>query len=205
MRSSQPRLRPTESRHPWCGALLVPPAALAVHQLRYLLAFGASSGVELQRTGHAYLHSVLPWVMLLLAVATGGFLRALGRALGGNASLRRHTFSFTTLWLVCAGCLVAIFAVQEFLEGVFASGHPAGLAGIWGYGGAWAIPASMCVGLVLAACLYGGGWALQRITRHRRRVIIRPQRSAGRSAAPLLLLSAPAPLIAGWSDRGPPR
>ena len=37
-----------------------PPAAFAVHRLRYLIAYDGSAGVELKRTGHSYLHSVVP-------------------------------------------------------------------------------------------------------------------------------------------------
>lgn len=132
---------------------LLPPAAFAVHQLRYWLAFGSSAGIELQRTGHSYLHSVVPWLVVLLALAVGGFLRALGRAFAGQTSPARFTVSLTALWLVCSAALVGIFACQEFLEGLFATGHPAGWAGIFGYGGWWSIPAALSVGLVLATVL----------------------------------------------------
>ena len=114
---------------------LFPPAAFAVHQLRYWLAYGSDAGVELQRTGHSYLHSVVPWLVLLLALAVGGFLRALGRAFAGQTSRARFTLSLTAMWLTCSAALIAIFACQEFLEGLLATGHPAGLAGIFGYGG----------------------------------------------------------------------
>ena len=113
---------------------LLPPAAFAVHQLRYWLAYGSRAGIELQRTGHSYLHSVVPWLVLLLALTIGVFLRALGRAFAGHTSPARFTLSLTAMWLVCSAALVAIFACQEFLEGLFATGHPAGLAGIFGYG-----------------------------------------------------------------------
>ena len=43
---------------------LVPAAALAVHQLRYWLAFGSNASSELARQGHSYLHSVVPWIVL---------------------------------------------------------------------------------------------------------------------------------------------
>ena len=43
---------------------------------------------------------------------------------------------------------------------MFATGHPAGLTGIFGYGGWWAIPAALCVGLVLAAVFHGARWVL---------------------------------------------
>ena len=105
---------------------LFPPAAFAVHQLRYWLAYGSNAGLELQRTGHSYLHSVVPWLVLLLALAVGGFLRALGRAFAAQTSRARFTLSLTAMWLTCSAALIAIFACQEFLEGLFATGHPGG-------------------------------------------------------------------------------
>ena len=82
-------------------AALLPPAAFAVHQLRYWLAFGSNAGIELQRTGHSYLHSVVPWVVLLLALAVGGFLRALGRAFAAQTSPAGFTLSLTA----CGSCV----------------------------------------------------------------------------------------------------
>ena len=48
---------------------LVPAAALAVHQLRYMLAFGGHAGAELARQGHSYLTSWVPWMVLLIGIA----------------------------------------------------------------------------------------------------------------------------------------
>jgi hypothetical protein len=184
---------------------LLPPAAFAVHQLRYLLAYGGQAGVELQRTGHSYLHSLVPWIVLLLALVAGGFLRELGRACAGHTSVPRYTASLAGMWLACAACLVAIFVCQEFLEGLFATGHPAGLAGIFGYGGWWSIPAALCVGLVLAAWLHGARWVLSEVARRR-------ARAQAAWVGPAVLMPRPrdavvaqlAPLIGGWSGRGPP-
>ena len=93
-------------------------AALLVHQLRFMLAFGGGAGSELARQGHSYLHSLVPWIVLLIGVAVGGFLWALGRALRGHSgSGTRYTVSLVALWLTCAAALLAIFAAQEFLEG----------------------------------------------------------------------------------------
>jgi hypothetical protein len=141
---------------------LLPPAAFAGHQLRYVLAYGGRAGAEWQETGHSYLHSVVPWLVLLLALTAGGFLRALGRAFAGQTSASRYTASLAGLWLACSATLVAIFAGQEFLEGLFAAGHPTGRAGIFGYGGLWSIPAALCVGFVLAALLHGAHWVVRR-------------------------------------------
>jgi hypothetical protein len=186
-------------------AALMPAGAFAVHQLRYWLAYGNEAAAELQRQGHSYLHSLVPWVVLLLGLAVGGFLLALGRALGGRCSLPRYTLSFTTLWLLCSACLVTIYATQELLEGMFATGHPAGLIGVFGYGGWWSVPAALAVGLVLAAAFQGARMVLHAVAERRTRsapLAGRPPALAW--TARLVLRPAPAPLAGGWSGRGPP-
>jgi hypothetical protein len=187
-------------------AALVPAAALVVHQLRFVLAFGSSAGAELARQGHSYLHSVVPWIVLLIGVAIGGFLWGLGRALAGQRSAARYTLSLATLWVVCSVCLVAIYVTQEFLEGLFATGHPGGLAGIFGYGGWWSIPAAACVGVVLAAIFHGARWVLNEVSE---RCIAAPRRTTARifaaSTPSDAVLPRLAPLAEGWSGRGPPR
>ena len=185
---------------------LVPAGALAVHQLRYWLAFGHGATAELQAQGHSYLHSVVPWIVLLIAISAGVFLRALGRALGGRCSLPRSTLSFAALWLVCAACLVAIYVCQEFLEGLFATGHPGGLVGIFGYGGWWSVPAALAVGLVLAGVFHGARWVLHEVAQWRRAPAGAPPRWPPVARAPRVsVLPRLAPLADGWSDRGPPR
>ena len=186
-------------------AAVVPLAAFAVHQLRYLLAFGNGAGAELQRQGHNYLHSVVPWLVLALGLAVGAFLSLLGRAMSGRASLPRYGLSLFGLWVVCSAALIAIYTCQEFLEGLFATGHPAGLVGIFGYGGWWAIPAALCVGLVLAALFHSARWLLHEVAVRRARVTV----EAGGRAAPVRRPFAPAlprlaPLALGWCGRGPP-
>jgi hypothetical protein len=184
---------------------VLPAAAIAVHQLRYLLAFGSTAGVELQRQGHSYLHSVAPWIVVALAWAAGAFLSALGRAMHGQTSVPRYGTSLVALWLICAASLVVIYSGQEYLEGLLATGHPAGLVGIFGYGGWWAVPAAVCVGLVLAALLHGARWVL-------REVAARHARTARAPRAPGVALTRPAdlslprlaPLAMGWCGRGPP-
>jgi hypothetical protein len=184
---------------------LMPPAALAVHQLRFWLAFRGGTGAQLAREGHAYLHSVVPWIVLLIALAVGAFLRAFGRALGGRCSLPRYTLSFAALWILCAACLMAIYVCQEFLEGLLLTGHPAGLVGIFGYGGWWSVPAAFGVGLILATTFHGARWVLRETARRRARRPL-PRTDAPRIARPprALLLPRPAPLAGGWSGRGPP-
>jgi hypothetical protein len=183
---------------------LLPPAAFAVHQLRYMLAFGSSAGIELQRTGHSYLHSLVPWLVAALAITVGVFLQALGRAFAGHTSTKSYGATLVGLWLTCSAALLAIFVCQELLEGALLTGHPAGLEGIFGWGGWWAIPASLCIGLVLAAVLHGARWVLHEVARrHARRA--RTWTAAGPQRRPALVpLAPPAPLLSGSSGRGPP-
>ncbi len=185
-------------------AAVFPAAAFAVHQLRYLLAFGGSASLELQRQGHSYLHSLVPWLVLLLGLAAGAFVSALGGAMTGQRSVPRFGLSLLGLWLTCALCLVVIYAAQELLEGMFVTGHPAGLVGVFGYGGWWAIPASLCVGLVVAALLHGARWVLDQVST--RCAPPRARRLVASSAPRPANVAAPrrAPLAAGWCGRGPP-
>jgi hypothetical protein len=187
-------------------AAVVPAAAFAVHQLRYSLAFGNAAGLELARQGHAYLHSLAPWVVLLLALAVGAFLSALGEAMSGQRSLPRFGFSLLGLWLVCSACLILIYAAQELLEGLLLTGHPAGLVGVFGYGGWWAVPAALCVGLVLAALLHGARWVLDEVAARCTKPAGDQREAAARAPLPLdAVLPRLAPLAAGWCGRGPPR
>jgi hypothetical protein len=184
---------------------VVPAAAETVHELRYLLAYGGGAGAELQRQGHSYLHSLLPWIVAGVGLAAGLFLAALGRAVRGRTSARGFGLSLLGLWAACSICLILIYCGQELLEGIFAAGHPAGLAGIFGYGGLWAVPAAACVGLVLAALLHGARWAIETIAaRHASRA----PRRVPVAALPLhpvsLTRPRPAPPALGWCGRGPP-
>jgi hypothetical protein len=185
---------------------LVPVAAFAVHQLRFLLAFGSGAGAELAETGHSYLHSVVPWIMLVVGISVGAFLFALSRAASGRRSTSpTRGLSFISLWLACAVCLLAIYCTQEFLEGLFATGHPTGIEGIFGFGGLWAIPSAVGVGLVLAAILHAARWTLDEIGRRHSSGRLRPPATVLRVAAPREpMLVAGSPLVRGWCDRGPP-
>ena len=186
-------------------AALMPAAALGVHQLRFWLAYGNGAAAELQRQGHSYLHSLVPWVVGLVALAAGGFLVTLGRALGGRCSLSRYSLSFIALWLLCSLCLLTIYVTQELLEGLFAAGHHGGLVGVFGYGGWWSIPAAVSVGLVLAAGFHGARLVVRAVAARSAltaRPAGRPPKIAyfrGQPLRPVLT-----PLADGWSGRGPP-
>lgn len=183
----------------------MPAAALLVHQLRFWLAFGGGASAELARQGHSYLHSVVPWIMLGIGLGVGTFLYGLGRALRGQTSGSQYTLSLGGLWLVCSSCLLAIYVGQELLEGFLAFGHPVGLAGIFGMGGGWSIPAALSVGLVLAVAFHGARWVLDELAQ---RAYPSSQHATPTSPrAPRIsdvVVPRLSPLAGGWSGRGPP-
>jgi hypothetical protein len=135
------------------GLLAMPAAALLVHQLRYTLAYGSHANGQLIAQGHTYLHSLVPWLVLTLAVGLSAFVRRAAHALrtGETGTFSRR--SAAILWAATSGGLVVIYAVQESLEELFASGHPKGLAGIFGHGGWWAVPVAAFVALLIVAFL----------------------------------------------------
>jgi hypothetical protein len=127
--------------------------AFAVHQLRYRIAYGPQASAQLAAQGHSYLDSFAPWLVLLLCLATGSFLASVTQALATGRPTG-HRRSLGTVWLVTTCLLIAIYAIQEFLEGLVAAGHPAGLAGIVGHGGWWAGIVAIGVGAVIALLLH---------------------------------------------------
>jgi hypothetical protein len=147
--SSRPRSADVRLR----GALLLPVCALAVHQLRYYLAFGSGAPARLTHEGHAYLASIEPFALLVGTVALGGFIGRLARAWQRRCGDAWRTRGFASVWALCAAALVAIYCGQELFEGFLSLGHPAGLAGILGHGGWIAVPVSIAVGGGLAATL----------------------------------------------------
>ncbi|HVU79444.1 MAG TPA: hypothetical protein VHC67_17855 [Gaiellaceae bacterium] len=133
------------------GLLLVPAAALVVHQARYSLAYGPRASSELAAQGHSYLSSVVPWAVLALGLAATAYLRRVALAYRtGDAGTR---VAPVRLWALTTAGLLAIYAVQETLEGFTASGHPGGMGGVFGHGGWWAVPASALVAIAVVALL----------------------------------------------------
>ena len=122
-------------------AALLAAGALAVHELRYALAYGDHAGSEASAQGHAYLTVLVPIVVLAALFASA---QALLRFAGAPTSSDR-TRRFTRLWLACTLALAAAYCGQELLEGWLAAGHPAGVAGVLEHGG-WIGPA--CAPLV---------------------------------------------------------
>ena len=184
------------------GLVLLPVGALAVHQLRYTLAYGSQAGTQLADQGHAYLSTLVPWIVLLAAAGVGCFVARLARAWHSGDDGRR-TRRLHRVWATTAFALVAIYSLQEFLEGLLAAGHPLGLVGVFGHGGWWSVPVSALVALVIASMLRVGATLVRlaaRARRPRRRIVM----SSARSIV-ITLQAARPPLAYAAAGRAPPR
>jgi len=183
------------------SAALIALAALAVHQLRYLLAFGSDAHTELLRQGHAYLFQSLPVLIGFgISAIAAGLVRAVLRGPAG-AAIESHRLRA----LLYATSIAAVFAVQETAEGLLFAGHAGGIAAVFAAGGWLALPLVILFG-GLCAALDGGLAKLESLVARgeSRRPRPRAQRchclTGSRTAVPLASL----PLAFGLARRPPP-
>jgi hypothetical protein len=173
--------------------------AFALHQLRYLIAFGGSSSAELARQGHGYMADALPILgVFALSALLGTLLRGRYGARMVRASLLQRA------WIFALG-LLAIFVTQESLEGMIAAGHPGGIAAVLASGGWLAIPLALALGAVaavLARALEGIEVAIA--ARHRTHVLPRAPRVRGSARMGRSLARPLSPLAFGLARRPPP-
>jgi hypothetical protein len=186
-------------------AALMPAAVLTVHQLRFQLAFGGQANAKLASEGHAYLGALAPLAAMLVAIAAGLFLARLALAARGDLSPGGDGLSFRRAWLIAAVALLAIYCAQELGEGLLISGHPGGLAGVFGEGGWLAVPLALALGAVVAAALRVSdaavAWVASRAAARPAAATARP-RAAVRPAP--VFRFAPKPLAAAAAGRAPP-
>ena len=103
------------------GFLLLPVAALAVHELRYRLAYGPRPSRRSSGRVTATSTRSRPGSCCCSGSRSAPSSCA-SRARSAAAASARPRRSFAALWLLATASLVAIYAVQELLEGVFAAG-----------------------------------------------------------------------------------
>jgi hypothetical protein len=126
--------------HPLRAFALLGAGAVAIHQLRYALAYGNAAPQELAVHNHGYFDLALPAVATVFVVALAAVLIRIAR---GRAAAPDRGTSLTALWLCCALALGTIYGVQETLEGAGA------LAGGGWIGFALAFPAGLLVALAI--------------------------------------------------------
>jgi hypothetical protein len=183
------------------SAALIALAALAVHQLRYLLAYGSDAHTELLRQGHTYLFQSLPVLIGFgLSAIAAGLVRAVLRGPAGTA-IASHRLRA----LLYAISIAAVFAVQETTEGVLFAGHSSGIGAVFSAGGWLVLPLAMLFG-GLCAALDGGLAKLESLVARVESSLSRPRAprrhgpSGSRTAVPLASL----PLAFGLARRPPP-
>src|SRR5690242_14819811 len=184
--------------------LLMPLAAWSVHQLRYLFAYGPTAGRELSAQGHAYLSLLVPVFAGLAAMALGAAVLRLRAAWQGGSRAAARTLGTARLWAVTAAGPLTLYIGQELLEGALATGHAAGIAGVFGGGGWLAVPAATLAGGLIAAALQG--------TRAAELLVIEYTRTRAPRPAPVLeqrmqspvTLRPHAPLARPGASRAPP-
>lgn len=184
------------------AAALLFAGSLAVHELRYLVAYGAGADRAESTQGHAYLALLAPAVAAgaVLALAAWVLRLAAARATAGTDP---PVPGFRRLWAGASGLLAALYAMQETVEGLVSPGHPSGMPGVLGHGGWTALVIAMAVGAVLALAL-----------RAARVTLAPPGRAATRPRlappAPSFLVPTPValarldPLASFLAGRGPP-
>jgi hypothetical protein len=196
------------------AAALMPAAVLTVHQARFMLAFGGSSGEELEKEGHQYLSALAAPIAMSVAIVVGLFFARLasawrdgageGDALRGAASDPASWRGFMRFALLIAASLLALYSCQELLEGILSNGHPEGFNGVFGDGGWWAVPVSLVCGLLIAAALRGARAAIRWVASRRRRPTTSHERPAAAPRPRRLALPRPVPLAGAAAGRAPP-
>jgi hypothetical protein len=138
----------------------------------------------------ARLHIAALWIVVTVALGAGVMLREAGRGLALQLPRPRWSARFAGTWAGSSLLLLTMLLASRSSLG----------------SGAWiSIAFAVCLGLVLAASLHGARRLLQSLTRPRDELPVRLRASAALVPYALTLTaSVPAPLLAGWSDRGPP-
>jgi hypothetical protein len=195
-----------QRRRQQLGMALFPLGALAMHQLRYELAFGSDASRELAAHGHGYLQAITPLIVLAATLSLGGWLARLARAWRSGESDHGAGRCLLVLWSLASGGLFSIYVAQESLEALFATGHPHAFAAILGHGGLWALPAAIVIGALLALVVRGGRALVAHVARMRRR---RPPAASERAPKRLVRPASVAlprltPLAGACAGRAPP-
>lgn len=132
------------------AAALLLLGALAVHELRYALAYGDAADSVLAHHGHGYLAVLAPVLGLVIAAGLGCglLLAAMRRPCASPARTRLRV-----VWPIAAVGLLGLYTSQELLEGLLTTGHPSGWTGVFGGGGWLAIPLCVAFGGLIACAV----------------------------------------------------
>ena len=183
--------------------LAFPAGVLAVHQLRYLFAYGSDAGRELRAHGDDYVATAAVVVIVLLLTGCAVGLVRLVAARHGRLGASRSAIPSWLQWLCLTLALLAGFCALEAIEMVLEPQHPAGFAGVFDNGGWTAVPAAAAVGALLALLGRGGRVLLAIAAGPPRAAASRPNSGSRRPRLPDRP-ALPTPLAACAAGRAPP-
>ncbi len=183
------------------AAALLSGGVFAVHQLRYLLAYGHESHQALRTQGHAYLTLLLPLVVIALTGCAASLVSAL--VIGDRQPSEPMRPNWRRLWASSSGLLLLAYVAQECLEAALEPGHTVGIVVLAGHGGWIALPLVVLIGLAITLLLVGAATAVARVAARAHHTPTRRALSACRPPhlAPALALESVARFLVG---RGPP-
>jgi hypothetical protein len=136
----------------WLSSLFI--AAIALHQLRYLIGPGADAQHTVGAHAHAYLPLAAAFVALLFAVSLANFVSTLTLARHGQLGPAKP-LRFGPAWVVATLAVISIFFAQESFEGALLSGHSSGVHGLLGHGGWVAVLLAPVFGALVAVFMRG--------------------------------------------------
>ena len=145
---------------------VIAPAALVLHELRYLIGFGDHAHEALADRGHAYLPLAGGVAGLLIALAAAQLIVALGRA--RRTARGEEPPGFLRIWGVLALALLAVYTGQELLEAALTPGREISAAAVLAEGGWCALPLALVIGALAALVVQGAGRRVAMVARRAR-------------------------------------
>ena len=181
------------------AAGLLAVGAIVLHEGVYRVAGEAQTAGH----GHSYLPLAFALAIALLAATCISLVRGLGRALRGDHSEPPHP-SIRFLWPSCAAMLLAVFALQEWIESWIAPGHAAGPVHVVQHIGWIGLLLALALGAVAAVLLRGSHAAIVLLAK-RHASLRRPRPASGRGL-PLPAPERPRLDVLAWhrAGRAPP-
>ena len=151
--------------------------ALALHESSYWLTDGTSA---VGAHAHSYMPLAAGLVTVVLLLACASFARTVVYAHRGIED-EGEPPAFRVLWPLLAFALLAVFSLQEWVEGWVTPGHPAGLGHIAGHVGPGGFGLAVGLAALTALMLRGARSAVAAIAR--RHTTSPPRRAPLRSPA----------------------
>jgi hypothetical protein len=180
---------------------VIAPAALVLHELRYLIGFGHHAHEALAERGHAYLPLAGGVAGLMLALAAAQLIVALDRA--RRTARAEEPPGLVQVWIVLAVALLGVYTGQELLEAALTAGRDVSAAAVLADGGWSALPLALAIGALAALLVHGAGRRVALVARCARPRPARPTPlNPRRRVAPVL---TPTSVIARHlAGRAPP-